>query len=364
MKQKIIILSFLSLLTGICKNKICQNCQFFSGQMPANFSREKLNKIDFKEYLILEKSNGFRFLFLMTTFFYSYFIDRNLLIHKTNCLKNKKNAYLKKGTIYDGEISFNLIKEEFDFIIYDILCYENDWRISTWDLIARINILNKIKKKINLTTWKKNNLKKKDFFLKKNLQIIFDQICPNYFSNEFVYLNKNLQKTYICNKNDGIIFTHSKSIYFTKYPTNIFKWKYEKDNSLDLFSKNFPIPIFKKKIPITISKLFCQGFYNNLIYIKKGEGKFFFQKFFFFLNNENKTRIKEYVFDKKRGKWVNIKNRPDKKKPNSFKLILNTLENIIEIFLKFEFIDRNFKQNLRKNRGKIFLEDFFFFSGV
>jgi hypothetical protein len=364
MKNKKIFLSFLSLITGICKNMVCHFCQFFSGQMPANFSKEKMKKINNNDFFILEKSNGFRFLFLITPFLLGYFIDRNFSMHKTIYFKKKTFNYVKKGIIYDGEISFNLIKEDFDFIIYDVICYEDDWRVSTWDLTGRINILNHIKKQKELVNWEYNNFKKKDFFLKENLQILFEQIYSNIFSKDFVFLNRNIKKTFICNKNDGIIFAHSKSIYFSKNPTNIFKWKYEKDNSVDLLSKNFLIKLNKKKNSIIFEKLFCQGFGNNLILIKKEKKNFYFKRFCFFFIFKKKKKIREYILNKKRGKWINTKNRPDKQKPNSLKLIINTLESIVENFFKFELIDKFLKQNIRKNRGKNFYEEFFFFSGL
>jgi hypothetical protein len=361
-KKKKFIKLFLSLLSGICKNSICSNCQFFSGQMPINLSREKFEKIRSKDYLALEKSNGFRFLFFVKGFCF-YFIDRNFSIHRTIKFKNNNKKYTKKITIYDGEISYNLIRQDFDLILYDIICYNDDWRVSTWDLNGRVNIINKIKNQQFLNKWEKNNLKKKDFFLKMNIKFLFEQIYSNHFSNEFIYINKNLKDTYICNKNDGVIFAHNKSSYFTKFPNNIFKWKCEKEISLDFLSKKISIKNSERKFKIIKSALFCQGFRNNLILVKKTKKRFFFKKKRFFFINKKKIKIKEYIFVRKKGKWYDIKNRPDKNKPNSFKVILNTLENIIESFFKFEIIDKTFKQNLRKKRGKIFFGKFFFLKG-
>jgi hypothetical protein len=330
--------------------------------MPVNFSREKFEKIKNKDYFALEKSNGYRFLFFVKGFCY-YFIDRNFSIHRTIKLKNLKKKFKKKITIYDGEISYNLIREDFDLILYDIICYNDDWRISTWDLNGRVNIINKIKNQQLLNKWEKNNIKKKDFFFKINIKFLFEQIYFNFFSNEFIYINKNLKETFICNKNDGVIFVHNKSTYFTKFPSNIFKWKCEKEISLDFLSKNYPNKNSEKKIKLIKSALFCQGFRNNLILIKKTKKKFFFKKKKFFFINKKIIKIKEYIFIRKKGKWEDIKNRPDKNKPNSFKVILNTLENIIENFFKFEIIDKSFKQSLRKKRGKIFLKNFFYLKG-
>mmetsp|Transcript_35713 Transcript_35713/g.69968 ORF Transcript_35713/g.69968 Transcript_35713/m.69968 type:complete len:126 (-) Transcript_35713:20-397(-) len=124
--------------------------------MPKNFSRSKINFFKFKDFFILEKSDGVRYLNLLGRK-KSFFLDRNLCLHKIPKEKKQKN-YKKQGTILDGEMSLNLIKEAYEYLIYDIICFEGDWRVSTWDLKGRISVINNLKKK-KKTLWKLDSKK-------------------------------------------------------------------------------------------------------------------------------------------------------------------------------------------------------------
>mmetsp|Transcript_15211 Transcript_15211/g.38177 ORF Transcript_15211/g.38177 Transcript_15211/m.38177 type:complete len:314 (+) Transcript_15211:59-1000(+) len=308
------IFSFLGLLTGLTENKICQNCLFFVGSMPKNFSRSKLNYLKLKDYLILEKSDGVRYLILLGKK-KSFFLDRNLGLHK---IPNKKNQKIVKkvGTILDGEMSFNIIKEEYEYLIYDIICFEGDWRISTWDLNGRIALINQIQKKNPLYgNWIKKNLKKKDFFTKINIKKIFQKIQTNFFSNDHIFLNQNRMENLLCNKNDGLIFTLSKSIYFTKHPNFAFKWKYEEENSVD-FSTNFEkIAISNKKIFLSKENLFCKNFKKNFLNV------FQKKKIVYTSNPKSKKEgfstqmIEEYIFNPKKRKMVFFQKKTRQKQP-------------------------------------------------
>ncbi|AFP65610.1 mRNA capping enzyme (nucleomorph) [Chroomonas mesostigmatica CCMP1168] len=340
---------FLIFLSGLMKKKVCKYCFFLPGLMPVNFCREKFEKSKKKDYYLLEKSDGVRFIFLIGLS-ESYIINRKLFIQKIPRKNINFTEETKKGTIFDGEMSFNLIKEEYEYLIHDIASFQGDWRISTWDLEGRINILQKILKK----DLKKKYFKKKDFFDQNNIENLFHKIHKNLFLNDCVYLNYFKKKNLICNKNDGIIFTASKKPYSTRFPNLIFKWKYENGNSIDFIGKNY-----KEKITIFENlnfkkNLYCVNYGNIRILIKTIKSNFFFEKFCCFSTKKNSEEIEEFIFEKKKGKWIYIKKRTDKKRPNSVKVLIKTLENIAETFLKKELVDKIFKQNLRKIRGKIF----------
>ena len=51
-----------SILCGLPKNLICSKCLFFIGPMPVNLDRSSISDIYKKEHIILEKSDGIRYL--------------------------------------------------------------------------------------------------------------------------------------------------------------------------------------------------------------------------------------------------------------------------------------------------------------
>mmetsp|Transcript_24548 Transcript_24548/g.56889 ORF Transcript_24548/g.56889 Transcript_24548/m.56889 type:complete len:256 (-) Transcript_24548:2541-3308(-) len=252
-------------------------------------------------------------------------------------------------------MSFNLVKQEYEYLIYDIICFEGDWRVSTWDLNARINLIDRIKKKSSfLGNWLRNNIKKKDFFSKINIKNLFQNIQKNFFSKDHIYVNQNRLENLLCNKNDGLIFTLSKSIYFTKHPNFAFKWKYEEGNSVDFLTNFEKTKKLDQKIFFSKENFFCKNIKKNLFNIfEKKKFLYNFSPVYKKAKTISQT-IEEYNFNPKKGKWSFSKKRPDKNNPNSIKVLLTTLENVAEKIYKFEIIDRLIKQNIRESRGKNF----------
>lgn len=132
------IFSFFSLLSGLPRNLICSKCLFFIGPMPVNLDRSSLLDIYKKEYLILEKSDGIRYLFFcdLEKFF---LIDRKM---KTNVIFKEKKQTQKFLNFLDGELTFNLFFEKYYYLIYDAGIIKGDWRISSWDLYSRLRAVN------------------------------------------------------------------------------------------------------------------------------------------------------------------------------------------------------------------------------
>lgn len=350
MVNKIMII-FFEMLSGLSKDKLCKICTFFMGSMPKNLPRKRICRSTIKDFFILEKSDGVRYIFLIGNN-KSILLDRNISLFR---MPNYSILNLKEsGTIFDGEMCFNFLKERYEYLIYDIVSIKGDWRVSTWDLGGRCSILNKIKKKNcsnkNSTT---NQIQKKDFFMSKNIQNLFEKIHINFFSYDHIFFNQNREENVVCNKNDGLIFSRSKIIFLRKSQNSAFKWKYEKGNSLDFLSiydinKNLSKKNFSFK-----SSFYCRLKKKSLFNIYDRE-KIIFGCCTWKYKNKSKN-IEEINFDRQKGKWIFSKKRADKVYPNSNKVVLNTLENIAETINKEELIDRFTKEFLRKNRGKLLL---------
>ena len=320
--------------------------------MPKNFSRGKINYLKAKDYIVLEKSDGVRYVVLLGKQ-KSFLLDRNLCTHKT---PEREMHVQNGGTILDGELSLNMVKQAYEYLIYDIFALEGDWRISTWDLAGRIVIINKLKQKnLILGNWLQKFLQKKDFFAKTDIQKLFSKIQTDFFLNDHLYINQVRNGGILCNKNDGLILVLSKTVYFTKHPNSIFKWKYSKGNSID-FMVNREI----KKEPVKgscfiQSKLLCQNLKKNILNVLTRKKLFYSTASCFSRILLRRQQIEEFDFNRQKGKWSVSKKRPDKQNSNSVKVVLHTIENIAETMDKNELIDRCIKQSLREIRCKIIL---------
>nr|UXY87990.1 mRNA capping enzyme [Cryptomonas curvata] len=348
------ITNIFILLSGLPPKKICISCFYFLGTMPINFSRKHIKFLYSKDYFVFEKSDGVRGIL---TWFRSkiYLLDRKLILNrilKASVITNK-NFLNIKTTLLDGELCFNLLIQNYEYLIYDLICLFGDWRISTWDMRGRLRAISYVIKKSNFFFNKSLiKLKKKDIFKIFEIQNLFFRIIQNKTSFERIYINCQIENNVICNKNDGLVFTPNKISYISKSPFITFKWKYENGNSIDFIS-NESTSLHKKK-KLIIKKLGIYLRMRNKIQfkfknIKKINSRCFLSIYSF---KETKCNIGEYLFNKKNSEWCFIKNRKDKNAANSFKIAINTLEISNECFYKSEIIDNLYKISLRIRRGK------------
>ena len=104
------LFKLITIFTGICRKKICNRCILFIGPMPIGLSRKNLKTINKKDYAILEKSDGVRYIIsiVRSNFF---FISRENKIsnYKSVFSKSKKEIYEIDYTFIDGELVKNLL---------------------------------------------------------------------------------------------------------------------------------------------------------------------------------------------------------------------------------------------------------------
>ena len=154
------IYDICSLLCGLPKNLICPKCFFFIGPMPVNLDRQSLIDIFHKEYVILEKSDGIRNL-LFCDYNILSIIDRKLASHK---ILSNRISKKRLPTFLDGELTFNMLFEKYNYLIYDVGIISGDWRISSWDLYSRSKALK------NFIIWLRE-----DFYLKNNFFAFYNK---------------------------------------------------------------------------------------------------------------------------------------------------------------------------------------------
>jgi hypothetical protein len=348
------LFKLITIFTGICRKKICNRCILFIGPMPIGLSRKNLKTINKKDYAILEKSDGVRYIIsiVRSNFF---FISRENKIsnYKSVFSKSKKEIYEIDYTFIDGELVKNLLNQKFQYLNYDLISFLTDWRISTWDFLTRLQagyIVLKMSK--NEIFQSKNSLfTKKDVFLKSEIVNVLDKISKNKSTYTHVYYNKNRTDKIICNRNDGLVFTHINCPYFSKNCLNFLKWKYFTANTVDLDNTE----IFSNLKSDGVCKqlyLSCFGFGRNSFLLDLSrESIFDFDKFSNFTKFKTAC-INEYAYNRFIGKWIFNKKRHEKLKPNSFRVLLNTIEMICDLLSKEEIVDKTIKSIVKNQRGK------------
>lgn len=354
MNRFIDIYKIISIFTGLQKNKICNKCIFFLGSMPIGFSRKHFSLINFKDYTFLEKSDGVRYIISISSWNYS-------LIGRENNITNLENNSIKFNalntffdfTFLDGELCKNLISQNFQILVYDVISFNVDWRVSTWDLISRLKISEIVIKIKNLQpiTQKKDFFLKKDYYIKNNINNLFKKISNNKINTCHIYYNRYRFDKIICNKNDGVVLAPVNLPYFSKNFFSTFKWKYFAGTTIDLNKKKvFP----KNRLVCNYFRVYlsCLGFSRSQFLLDITRTPFLGFKNFMVSTQTKKTPISEFNFNRILGKWLFIKDRKDKIKPNSFRVLYNTLEIISELLSQNEIKDKIAKNNAKQQRGK------------
>lgn len=342
------IFLLFSILCGLPKNLICSKCLFFIGPMPVNIDRRSLLELFKKEHLVLEKSDGIRYLL--------FDISRKILLidrkSKSKVIFMNENSLANFPDFLDGELTFNPILEKYYYLIYDTGIINGDWRISSWDLYSRFRAVeNFLLSYYNKNKTEQNFLIKKLFFFKNSLKNLLEAISLNSYTKEHLFINIGINCSFHCNKNDGIIFSPLLANYSIRTTCTTYKWKYEFENTMDL--------LIRRTISKNLSKKEVQTPFNLTLSLNKTKLFKIYEakRLSFFSKGKNSTfngfkSIGEFRYIQRKGSWVLKKHRFDKNKPNSFRVLSNTLKIISESLNKLEIVDIILKFQTRKERGK------------
>nr|UXY87023.1 mRNA capping enzyme [Cryptomonas paramecium] len=337
----------LSFFSGLPEKYLCTRCICFMGNIPFDLYRKYFFYSCIKSHLVFEKSDGFRQIFI-------YFKQKIYLLSRQCSLVKimKKNSSQKDNSrlriILDGELCFNLISETYEFLIYDLVSFYEDWRFLSWNLKSKLRFFEIVLK--NIICSLKFDVKKKNEFRINQVQNLFNNVIKNTIFQNRLYLNHQVKSNFICNETDGIVLTPNRSFFFLKFLFFTLKWKYENKISSDFYIKNS----FSEKIND------CMLFQNLIFCFKNGKmhkidfknsKKITYKSLARELECKN-NKIAEYILNKNISQWVYCKDRKDKRNPNSIKTLVGIFEIINENTRKNELIDNLFKLNIRINRGK------------
>lgn len=305
-----------------------ENRNMFPGYQPVTFMRCHLNELLAQDYLVCEKSDGIRVLYVQFKnekgIYESFFLDRKLDFYKLE-LRCPEDAFV----ILDGELVVDKIDgvDIYHFMICDCIISEKIV-VAQRPLIKRLG-----KADVFIRKYEKMN----NFF-----KISVKKMYKPYGIFEVLSNKETAHET------DGLIFTPVNHPYKSGTEPLLFKYKPAKLNSVDF--------IIKKTGEEWLYKLFCLGNQGDLV---------FFDYFYDIteemesLSNNYDGLLGEFSYDSTKwvvdvsdlsifqGGWVLLKTRTDKTTPNPFSVTWNIVRSIHENITD-DFFEEHIK-NIRKN---------------
>lgn len=334
----------------------------FPGSMAVSLSRRHLGMIARNDYVALEKSDGQRYmLFALKSLvvlidrrmnFYAAAPNPRILVpehnHEKLCDPNFQPE-LHDGTILDGELVFNQITNDYEYLIYDAVAINGDTSVATKDFRERM-----MAAEVWVVSWRVVTpeatgllrLRCKDYFEKREIRRLFHRIKKDD-KGEYVYLNDDRRDGAICNFNDGVIFTPVGLPYTVKNCEQLLKWKPPHLDSVDFKLLLEPETDKKTQKPSCRASIAYSGGGG-------GKGKLITLRQVYFPTKQRiewaknfhkyHESIVELSYDRKMGEWRYIRQREDKTSPNFASTVIGTMESIAEELLREElvaFLEKN-----------------------
>lgn len=332
----------------------------FPGSMAVSLSRRHLGMIAKNDYVALEKSDGQRYmLFALKDLvllidrrmnFYVAAPNPRILVpeydHEKLADPNFEPEF-HDGTILDGELVFNQITNEYEYLIYDAVSINGDTSVATKDFRERM-----MAAEVWVVSWRVMTpdatgllrLRCKDYFEKLEIRRLFHRIKKDD-KGEYLYLNDDRRDGAICNFNDGVIFTPVGLPYTVKNCEQLLKWKPPHLDSVDFKLLLEPYVDQKTQKPSCRASIaYSGGGKRQLITLRQvyfpSKQRIEWAKNF----DKYHESIVELSYDRKLGEWRYIRQRDDKTTPNFASTVIGTMESIAEELLREElvaFLEKN-----------------------
>uniref|UniRef100_A0A7S3E9N2 mRNA guanylyltransferase n=2 Tax=Rhodosorus marinus TaxID=101924 RepID=A0A7S3E9N2_9RHOD len=332
----------------------------FLGTMPMTLSRRSIPMIKHSDYVILEKSDGARYLMLVLERgvllidrrmnFYPVEPDPNILLPTTEPTRQDR-------TLLDGELTLNLITQQWEYLVYDTISINGDTSVAQLDYRQRlINAENFITFPRCFSSNASGSLRirVKDFYEKNQIKDLFKKITKDD-SGEYIYANGDRKDGPICNHNDGCIFAPVQMEYQIKTCHALLKWKPPHLNSVD-----FQLLLEQTGNGTIKTTIAYQGDHGP---VKLREVMFPRAQKAEWAKNFQRVNgsIVECTYDRRAGEWRYIREREDKDRPNYSSTVIDTLESTAEEVLREELIavlmSSPVNPELSKQKRLIYSED-------
>ena len=327
----------------------------FPGTMPVTLSRRHIGMIKQNDYVLLEKSDGVRYL-LFTTSKGAYLVDRRFEFYPIpNSQVNKPPEFMEPqtNTLLDGELVYNFVTETYEYLIYDAISIQDDISVAGMEYRQRMTLAENwvaAPRVYSVTATGALRIRIKDYYEVAEIKQLFDHIKKDEHG-KYVYINYDRRDGVVCNENDGCIFTPAKLSYPIKTCNALLKWKPPHLNSVDFLLRLEKIMDLKggRLVPIGIkSSIFYRDGRSNAVL---REVRFPRDQRRLFQNNFDKfnNSIVELTYDRLAGEWRYIRQRDDKIQPNYAGTVIDTLESISENMDREELVKSIMEGGIRVN---------------
>lgn len=314
----------------------------FPGTMPITLSRRHLQMVARSDYVCLEKSDGTRYMLLAVTDFV-VLIDRQMrfyVIDPNPAIRNKGFIAPQDNTLLDGELTFNIMTNQWDYLIYDAIVIDGDLRVAQMGFRDRMEVAAVFVAAPRLWapfTAGLLRIRIKDYYEKHQIRNLFSKIRKDPHG-KYLYVNNDRRDGVLCNENDGVIFSPVGMPYQVRNCPALLKWKPPELNSID-FALQLEQTIDPKRNnqPSVKCYIAYQGERGPVrmreVYFPSKLRRQFAANFHAYHNS-----IVELSYDKAAGEWKYLRQRKDKANANFSSTVIDTMETITESLEKEELV--------------------------
>lgn len=317
----------------------------FPGTMALTLSRRHLGMIAKNDYVVLEKSDGQRYMlfalpdmvFLVDRLMNFYVVDPNPdLFYPTTEIDSFERH---DRTILDGELVHNQVTDKYEYLIYDAVVIHGNVKVGQLDFRGRMAQVELFVVSWRITTPYATGLLRlrvKDYFEKRDLRRLFNRIKKDD-QGQYIYLNDDRRDGAICNENDGVIFTPVKMPYVVKNCDALLKWKPPHLNSVDFLLQLSPFNDPRTQKPSCKAFIAYRGERSNT---RLRQVHFPSKVKHEWAKNIERYHdsIVELSYDRMAGEWRYIRQRDDKKTANFSSTVIDTMESIAENMEREELV--------------------------
>lgn len=319
-------------LLGMFQRATHTDVRGFPGTMPVTLSRRHLKMIKDNDYVLLEKSDGTRYL-LFTTSEGAYLVDRRMqfyCIEPNPQINDPRDNTPQVHTLVDGELVYNLVTEMWEYLIYDTIAINGDFEIAGRNYRERMAAAENwvaAPRVYSVSSTGVLRIRIKDFYEVGDIRDLFNHVRKDD-KGHFVYMNHDRRDGVVCNENDGCIFAPAKLPYPVKTCNALLKWKPPTLNSVDFLLQLQRKVDHRGRESVISSILYKDGRGNSKlrdVRFPSAQRKMFLKEF-----NKYNNSIVELTYDRLAGEWKYIRMRADKNSPNYAGTVIDTLESISE----------------------------------
>lgn len=319
----------------------------FPGTMPLTLSRRHLHMVASNDYVVLEKSDGCRYMLLAVPDFV-VLIDRQMrfyIVEPNPAILTKGFTEPQDNTCLDGELTYNIMTQQWDYLIYDAVAIDGDLSVAQRSFRQRMQAAEVFVAGPRL--WAPFcsgllRLRIKDYYEKRNIRQLFSKIRRDP-KGHYLYINQDRRDGIICNENDGVILAPVGMAYQVRNCPALLKWKPPHLNSIDFQLLLEKIIDTKRNNQPSVK---CHIGYKSERGVTKLREVYFPSKLrrqFAANFDEYNNSIVELAYDRMAGEWKYIRRREDKEVPNFSSTVIDTMETIAESMERQELV--NFLEN-------------------